>query len=116
MMKTAGMAAHGAVGPAGSAGKVKLSGDSHTIKILSVEQEKGTNEKGDVVESAFKNAVVEYPDGHVRHHQVSDLPHLLGQVSTQLKGRYNLKSFTFAQAPSELAAGDIITGDNVHDA
>jgi len=97
----------GVVGPPGSAGKVLLSGESHEIKILAVDEDNG---------SIFKNVIVEYPDGHKRHHQVRDVSHLLAQVSNQLKNRYNLKSFAFSRAPDELAVDKtIITGDNIHD-
>lgn len=93
----------GTVMPPGSATKYRLEGDTLTLKVQG--------------QSADGDTVVEYPDGQIRHHQVADIAALLSQISNQLKGRYNLQSFEFAQVPGDLAAGGTITtGDNVYDA
>ena len=107
----AGMNSSGTVGPPGSAGKILLSGDELEMVIVSALPENGPG-----VPSEFLNVVVKYPDGHERQHQTKDVQHLLTQITGQLKGRYNLKSFTFSHAPDGLAAGALIkTGDNEYD-
>lgn len=99
----------GHVGPPGSGVKYKLEGDSHTLIILLA---KPRDEESDIF-----LVIVQYPDGYHRHHEVKDVDGLLGQVAQQLKGRYNLKSFTFTKVPKELKDGEeIVTGENVHDA
>jgi len=107
----------GAVGPVGSAKRIKLEGDSFVLNVVDVDQEQGLNEVGELVSSDFLSVTVLYPDGYTRQHQVKDIHGLLAQITGQLKGRYNLASFDFIEAPNELVAGTVIvTGGNQYDA
>lgn len=104
---------HGVVLPPGSTPRVELSGDSQTVKIITVRPENGHKDGKPVAShpdgTVLHNVVTEYPDGHVRHHQVRDVPDLLAKISGQLKNRYNLKSFDFQKFPAELKDGEAVT-------
>ncbi len=89
----------GLILPPGSVPKVRLSGEMLHVKLLSYSVADGWN------------AVVAYPDGYLRHHQVYTVVQLLDKIAGQLKTRYNLTDFKFMEIPAALEPSTIKIGE-----
>ena len=76
--------------PAGSVPRIVLSGDPLIVKFLHH------------TPANSWTAVVEYPDGYRRQHQVFSVLHMLEKITGQLKLRYNIDSFAFKVVPQNL--------------
>lgn len=85
--------------PEGSVPKVILSGDTLHVKLLSHS-----------VQDSW-TACVQYPDGYLRQHQVSNVIELLDKIAGQLKTRYNIQSFHFIAVPQALEPSTITIGE-----
>ena len=86
-------AAKGLILPPDSLPRIKLEGETLAVKILAYGQ---------------WECWVEYPDGHRRHHQASDVVQLLGKIHGQLIHRYNIDAFAFKAIPKSISAGETV--------
>lgn len=91
-----GVQASGMILPPGSVPRKKLEGQELSVKILGYES---------------WEAIVQYPDGMIRHHQIpdKDMVKLLQKIEGQLRMRYNIQAFAFKAIPKSISTGEIIT-------
>ena len=80
--------------PPNSLPKVRMEGDPLEIKIINY---------------ADWLTWLEFPDGYRRALQAADVVDLIAKLDSQLKGRYNITSYTIKGIPASLSAGEIIT-------
>lgn len=90
-----GVQAKGMILPPGSVPRIKLEGETHTIRLL------GPTDSWEWA--------VQYPDGKCRHHQANDVISLLQKIDGHLRSRYNIDAFTFTKVPQSLSTDETVT-------
>lgn len=81
--------------PAGTLPTIPLELGSHHMSIELV-----TNDE-------IPEALVVYPDGFKKFHQVHDITDLAGKIGGTLKGRYGVEAWQFLSCPKDVRVADM---------